>query len=75
MKLSKEAAEIEISRLRNQLTECRQLSDKELRDLTLNHKEAIKDLINQSEQDKQDFDNEVRNLVAFYGNFVYFRLN
>ncbi|CAH8478084.1 unnamed protein product [Schistosoma curassoni] len=62
MKLSKEAAEIEISRLRNQLTECRQLSDKELRDLTLNHKEAIKDLINQSEQDKQDFDNELMKL-------------
>ncbi|KAH8850723.1 Rootletin [Schistosoma japonicum] len=62
MKLSKEAAETEISRLRNQLVECRQSSDKELRDLTLNHKEAIKDLIKQSEQDKQDFDNELMKL-------------
>ncbi|CAH8460381.1 unnamed protein product [Schistosoma turkestanicum] len=70
IRLSKEAAEKEISRLRNQLTECRQLSDKELRDLTMNHKEAIKSLMKQSEQDKQDFDNEEQERVT-----VHERLN
>ncbi|CAH8827889.1 unnamed protein product [Trichobilharzia szidati] len=62
MKLAKDAADAEISRLRNQLVECRQTADKDIRELTSSHKEAIKELLKQSEKEKQDFDNEIMKL-------------
>ncbi|CAH8473751.1 unnamed protein product [Heterobilharzia americana] len=62
MRLAKNSADAEISRLRNQLTECRQTADKDIRDLTSSHKEAIKEIIKQGEKEKQDFDNELMKL-------------